>query len=121
MAGSIVPMGPVVQSTAESEDPLEIRIYGGKDADFVLYEDSGDSYAYERGARAMIRLHWDDRHKMLSIADRAGAFPGMPSRHTLHIVLVKDGQGIGIGSESEPERSVTYVGHQITVSLKTSN
>ncbi len=47
--GSIVPMGPVVQSAADTEDPLEIRIYSVKDADFLLYEDSGDGYAYEHG------------------------------------------------------------------------
>ncbi len=42
-------MGPVVQSAADTEDPLEIRIYSVKDADFLLYEDSGDGYAYEHG------------------------------------------------------------------------
>jgi alpha-D-xyloside xylohydrolase len=115
--GSIVPMGPVVQSTAEAEDPLEIRVYGGKDADFLLYEDSGDSYAYEHGARATIRLHWDDRRKTLSVGDRAGAFPGMPSKQTFRIVLVKEGHGIGIGSGSGLDRAATYVGHQMTIDL----
>jgi alpha-D-xyloside xylohydrolase len=49
--GSIVPLGPNIQYAAESQDPIELRIYGGKDADFQLYEDSGDGYAYERGGR----------------------------------------------------------------------
>ena len=102
--GSIVPMGPVVQSTADAEDPLEIRIYGGKDADFLLYEDSGDSYAYEHGARATIHLHWDHRRNMLSIGDRVGAFPGMPSKQTFHIVLVKEAaryrNGVGVSAGS---------------------
>jgi alpha-D-xyloside xylohydrolase len=108
-------MGPVVQSTADAEDPLEIRVYGGKDADFLLYQDSGDSYAYEHGARATIRLRWDDRRKMLSIGDRAGAFPGMPSKQTFRIVLVKEGHGIGIGSASGLDRTATYGGHQMTI------
>ncbi len=115
--GSIVPMGPVVQSTADAEDPLEIRIYGGKDADFLLYEDSGDSYAYEHGARATIRLHWDHRSNALSIGDRVGAFPGMPSKQTFHIVLVKEQHGIGMGSESAPDHTATYTGHRITIVL----
>ncbi|MGA2908544.1 MAG: TIM-barrel domain-containing protein [Terracidiphilus sp.] len=116
--GSIVPMGPVVQSTADADDPMEIRIYGGKDADFLLYEDSGDSYAYEHGARATIRLHWDDRRKTLSIGDRSGAYPGMRSEQKLHIVLVKEEHGIGIGPESEVDRTATYAGHQITIVLR---
>ncbi len=116
-SGSIVPMGPVVQSTEESQDPLEVRVYGGKDADFLLYQDSGDSYAYEHGARATIRLHWDDRRKMLSIGDRTGAFPGMLSKQMFRIVLVKEGHGIGIGSESGLDRTATYTGHQMKIVL----
>ena len=85
--GSIVPMGPVVQSTAQSQDPLEIRIYGGKDADFQLYEDGGDGYAYENGARATITLHWNDRRKTLSIGDRSGTFPGMPANMSFMLCL----------------------------------
>ena len=115
--GSIIPMGPQVQSTAEAKDPLEVRVYGGKDADFLLYEDGGDGYAYEHGARATIRLHWDDHRKMLSIGDRAGAFPGMPSKLTFRIVLVKEEHGIGMGSGSGLDRTATYSGHQITIDL----
>jgi len=116
-AGSIVPMGPRVQSTADAEDPLEIRIYGGKDADFVLYEDSGDGYAYEHGSRATIHLHWDDRRKTLLIGDRSGAFSGMPSKQTFHIVLVKEEHGTGIEPEATPDRTGTYVGHEMTIIL----
>ena len=76
-----------MQSAAERADPLEIRIYGGNDADFELYEDGGDSYAYEHGANATIHLHWDDHRKVLFIGDRSGTFPGMLMKHTLQIVL----------------------------------
>jgi alpha-D-xyloside xylohydrolase len=116
-AGSIVPMGPIVQSAAEGADPLEIRIYGGKDADFELYEDSGDSYAYEHGAKATIHFHWDDHQKRLLIADRSGAFPGMRMKHTLQIVLVKPGHGVGAGSDSGIDRSVLYEGHRMTIDI----
>ncbi len=34
--------------------PLEIRIYPGADATFVLYEDEGDNYNYEQGKFSMI-------------------------------------------------------------------
>ena len=37
-AGSIVPMGPYLQyATEKVADPIEIRVYTGADADFVLY------------------------------------------------------------------------------------
>jgi alpha-D-xyloside xylohydrolase len=115
--GSIVPMGPVVQSTAERQDPLEIRIYSGKDADFKLYEDSGDGYAYEHGAKSTIGFHWDDRRNTLSIGERAGAFPGMPLKHAFRIVLVKPGHGVGAESEASADRSVTYQGHPLKIEL----
>ena len=47
--GAIVPMGPVVQYTAEMKDAAwEIRIYPGADSSFTVYEDEGDNYNYEK-------------------------------------------------------------------------
>jgi len=115
--GSIVPMGPIVQSASEPEDPLEIRIYAGKDADFQLYEDGGDGYAYEQSARATIHLHWDEHRNALLIGDRMGTFPGIRMKRTFRIVLVKPGKGVGIGSGSEANRTVTYSGHQIRINM----
>jgi len=115
--GSIVPMGPIVQSAAEAEDPMEIRIYGGKDADFELYDDSGDGYAYEKGARATIHLHWDNGRDVLSIGNRTGAFPGMRMKHTFHIVLVKPGHGTGAAEGASADRSLTYNGHRVSIAL----
>ena len=94
-AGSIVPMGPVVQSAVEHQNPLDIRIYGGKDASFELYDDSGDGYAYEHGAKATVRFQWDDRRHTLSIGDRSGSFPGMLAKRTFRIVFVQEGSGVG--------------------------
>jgi alpha-D-xyloside xylohydrolase len=115
--GSIVPLGPVVQSTSETQDPLEIRIYPGKDADFQLYEDSGDGYAYEHGAKTTIQLHWDEHRNTLSIGDRLGSFPGMQLKRAFRIVLVKQEQGVGVESDLHAGRSVTYDGHQIRITL----
>jgi alpha-D-xyloside xylohydrolase len=120
-AGSIVPMGPVVQSAADAADPLEIRIYGGNNANFQLYEDSGDGYAYEKGARAIVRLRWDDSRNVLSIGDRSGAFPGMRMKHTFRIVLVTQGHGAGAAEDSADDRTVTYEGHQMSIDLSKPN
>jgi alpha-D-xyloside xylohydrolase len=115
--GSIIPMGPVLQSTAETEDPVEIRIYGGKDAEFELYEDGADGYAYEKGARATIHMHWDDRRKNFSIGNRSGDFPGMHRERTFDLVLVTQDHGAGIGSELAFDRKVEYEGKSISVNL----
>jgi alpha-D-xyloside xylohydrolase len=115
--GSIVPMGPVVQDSSQRQDPIELRIYGGKDASFDLYQDSGDGYGYEKGARATIRFRWDDRHQTLSIGDRSGSFDGMAGQQTFRIVLVKAGHGTGDESTSACDRTVNYNGHGLSVDL----
>lgn len=116
-SGSIVPMGPVVQSTAEPEDKLEIRIYPGSDADFLLYQDSGDGYGYERNERSTIAIHWDDHLRMLEMGRRTGTFPGMRRTLTVHVVLVKPGHGAGEKEGGKPDRVIPYKGDPVRVSL----
>ena len=116
-AGSIIPLGPVAQSTAAPESPIDLRVYGGKDADFELYEDGGDGYAYENGAQTTIPIHWDNHRQTLFIGDRTGTFPGMVKNRVFRIVLVKQETGLGIGPESEPDRTVTYSGHRLRIAL----
>jgi len=119
--GSIVPLGPVVQSASEPQKQLEIRVYGGKDASLDLYEDGGDGYAYEKGSRATIHLQWDDRSKVLSIGDRRGSYPGLLAQRTLQIVLVKPGHGVGDQSTSAADRSVPYEGRAMRIDLGKAN
>ncbi len=59
-AGSIVPMGVEVPDTAAPQALEEIRVYAGRDAQFLLYDDDGTSYDYEHGAGRTVRLGWDD-------------------------------------------------------------
>jgi alpha-D-xyloside xylohydrolase len=77
-AGSIIPVGPVLQSTKEkSSEPIELRVYPGADAHFTLYEDAGDGYDYENGEYTLTPMHWHDASKKLSIGIRQGSFAGM--------------------------------------------
>ncbi|GLQ95380.1 glycoside hydrolase family 31 protein [Dyella acidisoli] len=65
-AGSIVPLGSDIQSTASKQSIAEIRVYPGKDADFALYDDDGTSYGYEAGNSSTTQLHWNDASRALS-------------------------------------------------------
>jgi alpha-D-xyloside xylohydrolase len=91
-AGSVLPLGPVVQSTAEaSTAQLEIRIYPGRDGDFTLYDDNGLDYAYEKGGRTLTRMTWDDKLGALTIASRSGRFDGMPGHQQFTLVNMATG------------------------------
>jgi alpha-D-xyloside xylohydrolase len=59
-AGSIIPLGAVVESTHEKQAIAKVRVYPGVDGNFTLFSDDGMTYAYEKGAGSVTKLHWDD-------------------------------------------------------------
>ena len=106
-AGSIVPLGPVMQYVGEKPwDNLEIRIYPGADAEFSLYEDEGDGYNYEQGYYSNIIFTWTDRTRTLHISARQGGFKGMILERKFTLVL-PDGT----------TKTIDYNGNQVTVKL----
>ena len=106
-AGSILPLGPEMQWVGEKKwDNLELRIYPGADGQFVLYEDEGDNYNYEKGAYSVIQFSWNEKTHTLTIGDRQGSYPGMLQNRLFTIVL-PDGK----------QQTVRYDGIQQTVRL----
>jgi len=115
-AGSIIPMGPFKQyATEKPEDPIELRIYTGADAEFVLYEDENDNYNYEKGIYATIPFHWDEKSKTLTIGKRKGKFPGMLKQREFRIIWVGKNHGTGVEIEPESDRTVRYAGEKVVV------
>ena len=106
-AGSILPLGPEMQWVGEkSWDNLELRVYPGADGSFVLYEDEGDNYNYEKGIYSTITFQWNDKSKIFTIGARQGSYPGMLQQRQFTIVL-PDGQ----------RQTVDYEGTQLQVKL----
>ncbi len=106
-AGSIVPLGPVMQYVGEKPwDNLEIRIYPGADAEFSLYEDEGDGYNYEQGYYSNIIFTWTDRTRTLHISARQGGYKGMILERKFTLML-PDGT----------TKTIDYNGNQVTVKL----
>jgi alpha-D-xyloside xylohydrolase len=117
-AGSIVPMGPDLQYSAEKPaDPIELRVYRGADGDFTIYEDENDNYDYEKGDYATIAIHWDDAQHALALGERQGKFPGMLEKRTFRIVLVGLNHGTGIEPAAKADKVVEYSGKQIRLAL----
>lgn len=112
-AGSIIPMGPVVEHSAQAfAADWVIRIYPGADGEFTVYEDSGDGYGYESGESATWKLTWDDSSGVLSIGAREGIFPGMVESRQLTCELLTED---GVVSRSEP---VKYSGDKLSLALR---
>ncbi len=69
-AGSILPLGSVVESTNEKQTVASLRVYPGADGSFDLYTDDGATYAYEQGHSQTSHLHWSDStHKLTHTGD----------------------------------------------------
>ncbi len=117
-AGSIVPMGPMIQYATESIDPIELRVYRGQDATFVLYEDQGDGYQYESGEYSRIRFSWNEANQELTIGQRSGSYPGMPATRTFNVVWVGEDHGAGVGVTTAVDEVVAYDGSSVTVSAE---
>jgi alpha-D-xyloside xylohydrolase len=59
-AGSILPLGSEILSTQEAQSIASLRVYPGADADFMLFNDDGKTYAYEKGTGSVTHLHWNN-------------------------------------------------------------
>jgi len=117
-AGSIIPMGKLMQYTSEkSNDTLEVRIYKGADAFFTLYEDEGDNYNYEKGKYTEIHFTWNEKLNTLTIGNLQGSYTGSLKKRVFNIVWVNESNGKGI--EISPKaKTVVYKGEKISVSKK---
>ena len=75
-AGSILPLGSPIENTHQRQAIERVRVYPGRDAGFTLFSDDGMTYAYERGAGSVTRLHWDDaKHQLTHEGDAAWSAP----------------------------------------------
>ncbi|WDF56148.1 glycoside hydrolase family 31 protein [Mucilaginibacter sp. KACC 22063] len=117
-AGSIIPMGPVMQyATEKPANVIELRIYPGADGRFQFYEDENDNYNYEKGKYATFTLKWNDKLKQLSITDTKGNFNGMLKQRKLNIVIVNGMHGADSESATKFDKTLIYKGKAMVVKL----
>jgi alpha-D-xyloside xylohydrolase len=110
-AGTILPLGPVLPfADATSEEPVELRVYPGRDGHFTLYDDAGDGYGYLKGEHSTVTLEWSDRKRTLRIGDRRGTYPKMPAIVAMRIVCA--------AAPSSATPVIRYDGHAREIALK---
>ncbi|MGM9748800.1 MAG: TIM-barrel domain-containing protein [Candidatus Cryptobacteroides sp.] len=114
-AGSIIPVGEPLQWSGDKPcGSLDLYVYAGADGSFVLYDDNGLDYGYEKGEYARVPVKWSDNDKVLTIGAREGSYPGMPSSRQVNVRLITDGAGF----DSAPVvTSTEYVGNEIILKL----
>jgi alpha-glucosidase (family GH31 glycosyl hydrolase) len=71
-AGSIIPLGSSIENTGQTQSIATLAVYPGIDGNFTMFNDDGATYAYEKGAGAITKFHWDDASRQLT---HEGAIP----------------------------------------------
>jgi alpha-D-xyloside xylohydrolase len=91
-AGSILPVGPSLQSTSDATGrELDLIVFPGRDGAFTLYEDGGLNYDYEAGRFSLIEMTWNESRHELTIGARKGGYQTMPQARHFTIRVVQPG------------------------------
>ncbi|MBW7891555.1 MAG: DUF5110 domain-containing protein [Chitinophagaceae bacterium] len=116
--GSILPVGPVLQYTAEkSSDMVTLYVYTGKDASFTLYEDEGTNYNYEKGQFSTIPVSYNESAKTLTIGKRKGTFSGLPENKIFRVVWIKPGRDRIVQDTDQSDTAISYNGNEQTIRM----
>jgi alpha-D-xyloside xylohydrolase len=113
----VIGLGMGVPHYAEEKPagPIELRIYRGADGSLNLYQDSGDSYDYEKVAHSVIPLRWSESTRTLAIGDREGSYSQMPAAIQINIVWVSSGHGSGPAAVANPDKTIEYTGKAVSM------
>jgi alpha-D-xyloside xylohydrolase len=83
-AGSIVPLGSEVQSAQQPQKIASVRVYLGANGSFALFQDDGNTYAYEKTGGSVTKLLWNDAAHQLK-HEGATAWSG-PDQSVVRVV-----------------------------------
>ena len=116
--GAILPFGPAIQWSDERQaDTICLYIYAGADGHFMLYEDEGTNYNYEKGRYSTIDINYDDSSRRLTISSRKGSFEGMPDSRSFRAVLVTPDRPVALNPDTTEGLLVQYNGKEVSIQL----
>jgi alpha-D-xyloside xylohydrolase len=112
-AGSMIPMGPVMQYSSERRvDTLDLYVYEGANGKFELYEDEGDGYNYEKGMFTVIPFSWDQQARTLTIGELQGSYPGYLKKRVFNLIFVTSNTN---ADKSISREVLVYDGRKLSV------
>ncbi|HEY8485134.1 MAG TPA: TIM-barrel domain-containing protein [Longimicrobiales bacterium] len=118
--GAILPLGPEVSHTEERPlDEITYRIYPGPEPSrYELYEDDGESLAYQRGEYALttVEASPDARGLRISVGGVRGSHARLPAKRRTHFEVVLphppvavEARGISPETEWDGERKLLVI------------
>lgn len=118
-SGSIVPFGPAMEwSDEKPAELIDLYVYTGRDGSFMLYEDEGTNYNYERGKYATIDIHYSEASKTLTFEQRKGSFPSMLKNRRFNVIFVSKENAKPLNFDRNEGIIVQYSGKKISIRTK---
>ncbi len=116
-AGSIIPVGPVVQYALQpTNEPIDLYIYDGQDASFELYFDDGVTYQYEKDGYARIPIQYSQALNKLTIQQAQGKNSDSLNQITFRIIKISKNLS-GALFNGKVIQSIDYKGKAISAQL----
>lgn len=119
--GSIIPCNPTLSHLKDEPSSLVLWVIPGADGEGKLYEDQGDSEAYQDGEFAW--THFAQSHSAdgttLTISAREGSYEGMPGERAWQIVFfaMEAPSSVSIDGESTSEWTYDEATRRLTVDV----
>jgi alpha-glucosidase len=118
-AGAIIPMQPIVQSTAEKPiGPLEIKVYAGENCQGSLYEDDGRTFAYQRGEFRRTNYACKVSPNAIEVTATTEKSAYQPWWHSAHITIVgvpNPPQDLSVAQQSTRDFQYDAKSHSVTL------
>ncbi len=122
-AGTVLPLGPVRQTTAEPVGALTLRVYPASgDFTSVLYDDAGDGWDFEQGAFYRCAFHGTCTEDALDLgAEVEGSFPPPWDRWEVEVFgpppvdVLADGAPVAFEYDGTCARFTVQPGQSFTV------
>lgn len=102
--GAVLPLGEAALSTQELSPALQVKVYPGRDGEFLLYEDQGEDYGYEKGQYRLTRLIWRDQERRLEsrVTEPMAAAPEAALASAPGVALASASAAVSASSASVP-------------------
>ena len=104
-------------SDEKPADDILLAVYAGADASFILYEDDGLTYNYEKGQYSAIPIRWVDEERTLLVGPRQGSYPGMPEERTFRVVVIDADNPQPWNPDAEGTVRIQYTGKHVEAKL----
>ena len=120
-AGAVIPCNPKVDNLKTRPGQLILKVVPGADGKGVLYEDDGDSQAYQTGGFTTTAFMQQRtvNTTLLTIAPREGQFEGMPTERAWKVVFLKEVEPLRVTVNGTPTNDWTWDAQtgQVTVNI----